>query len=40
MIIRRREIYRKLQHEIDEADSQGRLSKFVTYGESLELKYL
>lgn len=32
--------YKRLQAEIDEADRAGKLSKFVTYSESLELEYL
>ena len=32
--------YRKLQEEIDSADKAGKLSKYVTYAECLELPYL
>jgi cytochrome P450 len=32
--------YKRLQAEIDNADRVGKLSKFVTYGEGLELEYL
>ena len=32
--------YRKVIAEIDAADAAGQLSKFITYSESLELKYL
>ncbi|PMD22339.1 cytochrome P450 [Hyaloscypha hepaticicola] len=32
--------YKRLQAEIDEADRAGKLSKFVTYSESLALEYL
>jgi cytochrome P450 len=31
---------KKLHQEIDEADSSGRLSKTITYAESLQLPYL
>ncbi|RAH55932.1 cytochrome P450 [Aspergillus piperis CBS 112811] len=33
-------VYRKLQKEIDEADQAGKLSRYVAYGECLELEYL
>lgn len=33
-------VYRKLQEEIDNADKAGKLSKYVTYAECLELPYL
>ncbi|KAE9376326.1 cytochrome P450 [Stipitochalara longipes BDJ] len=39
-IIKTPESYTRLQNEIDVADRAGKLSKFVTYGESLELEYL
>ncbi|PMD29718.1 cytochrome P450 [Hyaloscypha variabilis F] len=32
--------YKRLQEEIDAADRAGKLSEFVSYGESLELEYL
>jgi cytochrome P450 len=32
--------YKRLQAEVDQADRAGKLSKFVTYGESLELDCL
>ncbi|KAL5322250.1 hypothetical protein ACEPPN_010222 [Leptodophora sp. 'Broadleaf-Isolate-01'] len=39
-IIKTPKTYKRLQEEIDEADRAGKLSEFVTYGESLELEYL
>ncbi|RDH36020.1 cytochrome P450 [Aspergillus welwitschiae] len=33
-------VYRNLQKEIDEADQAGKLSRYVAYGECLELEYL
>ncbi|KIX01166.1 uncharacterized protein Z518_08891 [Rhinocladiella mackenziei CBS 650.93] len=39
-VIRDRRVYEKLQQEIDEADKAGKLSRFVTFAESLELPYL
>ncbi|PVH73614.1 cytochrome P450 [Cadophora sp. DSE1049] len=39
-IIKTPKSYERLQSEIDEADRAGKLSEFVTYGESLELEYL
>ncbi|KAK2051346.1 cytochrome P450 [Colletotrichum caudatum] len=38
-IIRTPRVYEKLTREIDEADKAGRLSRFVTYQESLQLPY-
>jgi hypothetical protein len=35
-----RDVYNRLQNEIDEADRAGKLSSYVTYAESLELEYL
>lgn len=32
--------YEKLKQEVDQADQAGKLSKSVTYAESLELTYL
>jgi cytochrome P450 len=32
--------YKRLQAEIDQADRAGKLSKYMIYGESLELDYL
>ena len=32
--------FKRLQEEIDAADRAGKLSEFVSYGESLELEYL
>lgn len=39
-LIKNPSAYEKLQQEIDAADREGKLSKFVTYAECLELKYL
>jgi cytochrome P450 len=39
-IIKTPKTYKRLQAEIDEADRAGKLSKFVTYGECLDLEYL
>ncbi len=39
-VIKSPSVYVKLQKEVDEADRDGKLSHFVTYAESLELKYL
>lgn len=39
-IIKTPKTYKRLQEEIDTADRAGKLSEFVTYGESLELEYL
>lgn len=34
------ESFKKLHQEIDDADSSGRLSKQISYAESLKLPYL
>jgi cytochrome P450 len=39
-VLRNRNVYRKLQEEVDTADQAGKLSKYITYAESLELEYL
>ncbi|GKZ18421.1 hypothetical protein AbraCBS73388_000991 [Aspergillus brasiliensis] len=39
-IVQTPHVYDKLQREIDEADRQGLLSKFITYEECLKLPYL
>jgi cytochrome P450 len=39
-VIRDPQVYERLRNEIDAADRAGRLSKYVTYAESLELEYL
>jgi cytochrome P450 len=39
-LIKAPKAYKRLQVEVDTAQSAGKLSKFITYGESLELEYL
>jgi hypothetical protein len=39
-VLRNQNVYRKLQEEVDAADQAGKLSKYITYAESLELEYL
>lgn len=39
-VLRDRNVYRRLQEEVDAADKAGKLSKYITYAESLELEYL
>ncbi|KAL2835369.1 cytochrome P450 [Aspergillus pseudoustus] len=39
-VIKNPQVYGKVQNEIDEADRENRLSKFVTYEECLKLPYL
>ena len=39
-VIQNRNVHRKLQEEVDAADQAGKLSKYITYAESLELEYL
>jgi cytochrome P450 len=39
-VLRDQQVYDRLRNEIDAADQAGKLSKYVTYAESLELEYL
>ncbi|GJC78608.1 cytochrome P450 monooxygenase gsfF [Colletotrichum liriopes] len=39
-VIRDEQVYRKLQAEIDEFQAAGKLSPVISYGESLQMKYL
>lgn len=39
-VLRDQQVYDRLRNEIDAADRAGKLSKYVTYAESLELEYL
>jgi hypothetical protein len=39
-LVKNASAYHKLQEEIDEADQSGRISKYITYAECLELPYL
>jgi cytochrome P450 len=39
-IVKNQHVYDKIQREIDEADRNKQLSKFITYEECLKLPYL
>ncbi|KAJ5678742.1 cytochrome P450 [Penicillium macrosclerotiorum] len=39
-LVQNKEVYKKLQNEVEEADKEGKLSQYITYAECLELPYL